>query len=141
MEHPTFPVPDPLPQQVSRNHWLWPYIRRDLFWKKYSGFNIFRDQLPTKLLPRPGFGTAGRPYKISVNSYEVTSWPTDSVYQYDVSGNHRHTNSDLYSWFLDCHRIRQREARSPESHLGVEDSTRCYRPRIPLGWQQNRLVS
>ena len=84
---PTYTLPEPMPRHVPRNHWLWPYIQRDLFWKKYEA-NPFSGQMPTDLMQRPGFGTAGRTWKLNINSYEVSSWPTSSVYQYDVSEIH-----------------------------------------------------
>ncbi|KAL6721013.1 Protein argonaute [Lecanora helva] len=47
--------------------------------------NEFRDQMPTELEKRNGrFGTKGKKAIIEVNSHEVKSWPTDTIYQYDI---------------------------------------------------------
>ncbi|KAK4934510.1 Protein argonaute [Elasticomyces elasticus] len=50
-----------------------------------SFYNI--DQLyslPTQFAKRPGFNTTGKAVQVSVNSYQVTQYPTAKVYQYDV---------------------------------------------------------
>ncbi|KAL9595041.1 MAG: hypothetical protein Q9179_005141 [Wetmoreana sp. 5 TL-2023] len=46
--------------------------------------NSYRDQMPTKLMRRPGFGTAGKPLKLQLNSHVIRSQPNARYYQYDV---------------------------------------------------------
>ena len=46
--------------------------------------NEFRDQASARVKARGPFGKAGRPCKISINSYMVEQWPNKDVHQYDV---------------------------------------------------------
>ncbi|KAG8529183.1 uncharacterized protein KY384_005818 [Bacidia gigantensis] len=46
--------------------------------------NMFRMEMPKVLMKRPGFGTLGRAYKVTLNSHTVNAWPKMDVYQYDV---------------------------------------------------------
>jgi hypothetical protein len=36
-------------------------------------------------VPRPGFNTTGREVELQVNAYPITKFPTQNVFQYDVS--------------------------------------------------------
>lgn len=47
--------------------------------------NEYAKQMPTTLMPRPGFSTAGKPAQVSINSHKVLNFPTKMIYQYDVS--------------------------------------------------------
>ena len=42
-------------------------------------------QQPYDLVKRPGFVTIGKPIAVDVNAFKVLSWPSITVYQYDVS--------------------------------------------------------
>lgn len=53
----------------------------------------------TNLVKRPGYGTKGRPIEIFANSYQVTSFPTAKVIQYDVQigdGTKRALNNKVW---------------------------------------------
>lgn len=47
--------------------------------------NEYREQMPKKLMQRPGFGGAGKKIQLKLNSHRIESLPTDRIYQYDVS--------------------------------------------------------
>lgn len=53
--------------------------------QKVSDTNPFSAQMPTSLMRRPKFNTAGKTTQISINSHRVLHFPTKPVYQYDVS--------------------------------------------------------
>ena len=82
--------------------------------------NPFRAEMPSQAMHRTGFGKAGKPAKIQINSHAVQSWPQRPVYQYDVS--HRCTDS-LPTFtnhkFTDLDWIWCREAWSHQSCLDV----------------------
>ncbi|KAL8688577.1 MAG: hypothetical protein Q9218_005546 [Villophora microphyllina] len=46
--------------------------------------NSYRDQMPTQLMRRPGFGAAGKKIQLKLNSHRIESLPVDRFYQYDV---------------------------------------------------------
>ncbi|KAI4204293.1 MAG: hypothetical protein LQ350_001273 [Teloschistes chrysophthalmus] len=46
--------------------------------------NEYREQMPKKLMQRPGFGGAGKKIQLKLNSHRIESLPTDRIYQYDV---------------------------------------------------------
>ncbi|KAL8971351.1 MAG: hypothetical protein Q9183_001092 [Haloplaca sp. 2 TL-2023] len=47
--------------------------------------NSYRDKMPTTLMRRPGFGTAGKAIGLQLNSHRISTLPSDRYYQYDVS--------------------------------------------------------
>lgn len=47
--------------------------------------NEYREQMPKKMMQRPGFGGAGKKIQLKLNSHRIESLPTDRIYQYDVS--------------------------------------------------------
>ncbi|KAL8871934.1 MAG: hypothetical protein Q9174_002338 [Haloplaca sp. 1 TL-2023] len=47
--------------------------------------NSYRDKMPTTLMRRPGFGTAGKPIPLQLNSHRIATLPSEKFYQYDVS--------------------------------------------------------
>jgi len=53
--------------------------------QKVSDNNPFSAQMPTSLMRRPKFNTAGKATPISINSHRVLNFPKKPVYQYDVS--------------------------------------------------------
>lgn len=69
------------------------------FLNTISDTNPFRDQMPSASMHREGFGKAGKPAKIQVNSHLVKSWPERPVYQYDVS----HSVCPARGILLTCH--------------------------------------
>lgn len=44
-----------------------------------------KHEYPEQNMSRPGFSTSGRDVQVRVNQYKVTQWPTNDVYQFDVS--------------------------------------------------------
>lgn len=56
--------------------------------------NPFSAQMPTNLMRRPKFNTAGKATQISVNSHRVLNFPTKPVYQYDVSHDRKRACSE-----------------------------------------------
>ena len=56
---------------------------------KFRHLNVSADigqyEIPTELVRRPGTNTSGLAVQVSVNSYPVISYPTKTIYQYDVS--------------------------------------------------------
>lgn len=48
--------------------------------------DIYRQYLEgSTSVPRPGFNTTGREVMLILNAYPITGFPTQNVYQYDVS--------------------------------------------------------
>lgn len=47
--------------------------------------NPYREQMPTSLMGRTGFGKAGKLVNVNINSHIVKAFPNNKVYQYDVS--------------------------------------------------------
>ena len=60
--------------------------------------NSYRDKMPTTLMRRPGFGTAGKAIGLQLNSHRISTLPSDRYYQYDVS--------QTSSWLGQCLRPR-----------------------------------
>ncbi|KAL8710468.1 MAG: hypothetical protein Q9220_004900 [cf. Caloplaca sp. 1 TL-2023] len=46
--------------------------------------NAFREQMPTQLMRRPGFGREGKPIKLALNSHHIANSPDKRYYQYSV---------------------------------------------------------
>ncbi|KAL8947942.1 MAG: hypothetical protein Q9222_005822 [Ikaeria aurantiellina] len=46
--------------------------------------NPFREQMPTQLMRRPGFGREGKPIKLALNSHHISNSPDKRYYQYSV---------------------------------------------------------
>ena len=53
--------------------------------QKITDYNQYALKMPTTLMPRPGFSTAGKGAQVAINSHRVVEFPTKTVYQYDVS--------------------------------------------------------
>ena len=49
--------------------------------------NPWREKLPTQLMRRPAWGKLGKSATVNINSYQVTNFPTKSIWQYDVRHN------------------------------------------------------
>ena len=82
--------------------------------------NVFRDQMPTTLAKRDGkFGKAGKKALVDINSHPITSFPSKTVYQYDVSFPTSCTQTRLISP-SGQHWIRLGEARSYQGSLGIK---------------------
>ena len=50
-----------------------------------TDLNYFREQMPSQLMKRPGYGSVGVKTLLELNSHHVTQAPQATVYQYDVS--------------------------------------------------------
>ena len=59
--------------------------------------NPYREQMPVDLMKRPGWSKSGTAAQITLNSYQVTNYPGETIAQYDVSSNffHLHTQEIL----------------------------------------------
>ena len=68
--------------------------------QKITDYNQYAMKMPTVLMPRPGFSTAGRPAQVAINSHKVLDFPTKTVYQYDVSKHVEHKPKEIYRLIL-----------------------------------------
>lgn len=56
--------------------------------------------VPVETVPRPGFNPTGKEIEVQMNAFGVTSFPTRTVYQYDVSINAPDMQLDLLGDFF-----------------------------------------
>jgi eukaryotic translation initiation factor 2C len=47
--------------------------------------DIEKYEVPIKTVPRPGFNSTGTEVELMINAFPITTYPSRTIYQYDVS--------------------------------------------------------